>query len=59
VRKILDTTTQDEFFTNSIGMKFKSIPAGSFMMGSLDWEKGRNIDEALHKVTLTKSFRGA
>ncbi len=25
-----------EDFTNSIGMKFKLIPAGGFMMGSLD-----------------------
>jgi formylglycine-generating enzyme required for sulfatase activity len=43
-------------FTNSIGMKFVPIPAGSFMMGSPREETGRYDDEILHKVTITKPF---
>ncbi len=55
-------------YTNSIGMKFSLLPAGSFVMGSPDgkgnttyrpvWpeETGRNDDELQHIVTLTKSF---
>ena len=44
-------------------MKFVWIPPGSFMMGSPKEEKereigwqGEKIDEAQHKVTLTKGF---
>jgi len=55
-------------YTNSIGMKFSLIPAGSFIMGSPDGsgdsthppvqtdEPGRDLDEKQHQVTLTKSF---
>ena len=43
-------------FTNSIGMKFVLIPAGSFMMGSPPDESGRGDDERQHRVTLTKGF---
>lgn len=43
-------------FTNSIGMKFVLIKAGTFWMGSPDNERGRNSDETKHKVTLTKDF---
>src|SRR5262249_23969564 len=43
-------------FTNSIGMKFVLIPAGQFIMGSPEGEKGRKADETQHKVTLTKGF---
>jgi formylglycine-generating enzyme len=43
-------------FTNSVGMKFVWIPAGSFMMGSPKEEKERRDDETQHKVTLTKGF---
>jgi formylglycine-generating enzyme required for sulfatase activity len=55
-------------YTNSIGMKFSLIPAGSFIMGSPDgtgdtahrpvWpaEGGRGGFESQHVVTLTKSF---
>jgi formylglycine-generating enzyme len=44
------------FVTNSIGMKFAWIPAGTFMMGSPENEEGRRKDETQHKVTLTKGF---
>ncbi len=47
-------------FTNSIGMQFNTLPAGSFTMGSPLGEPGRNDDgdlaETEHTVTLTKAF---
>jgi formylglycine-generating enzyme required for sulfatase activity len=51
-------------FTNSVGMKFVWIPAGSFLMGSTKEEIERQPfdilairqDETRHKVTLTKGF---
>ena len=42
--------------TNSIGMAFVLIPAGSFMMGSPLSERRRFDDETQHRVTLTKPF---
>lgn len=47
---------QKKTFTNSIGMKFVTIPAGTFMMGSPSSESGRDSDEKQHQVTLTKGF---
>jgi formylglycine-generating enzyme required for sulfatase activity len=36
---------------------FAYVPAGSFVMGSPLWERGRNIDEGpRHRVTLTQPF---
>gem|GEM_PF-3057879 len=43
-------------FTNSLGMTFKQIPAGTFMMGSLSTELGRYDNEIQHQVTISKSF---
>jgi len=43
-------------FTNSIGMEFVLIPAGTFMMGSPPDEPGRNKDEVQHQVTISKPF---
>jgi len=43
-------------FTNSLGMKFVLIPAGTFMMGSPPDEINRRDDENLHKVTISKPF---
>jgi len=42
--------------TNTIGMKFNEIPAGTFTMGSPEGEEGRGDDEHQHKVTITKAF---
>ena len=42
--------------TNSIGMTFNSIPAGTFMMGSPADETGREDNEHQHKVTISKAF---
>ncbi len=46
----------DKGFTNSLGMEFVLIPAGTFMMGSPPGEPGRNKDEVQHQVTISKSF---
>lgn len=44
-------------FTNSIGMEFVKIPAGSFMMGAPESEQGSNDDERpQHKVTISRDF---
>jgi formylglycine-generating enzyme required for sulfatase activity len=46
-----------EMTVNTIGMKLKLIPAGSFTMGSPQGEWGRSDDEGpQHKVTITKPF---
>jgi formylglycine-generating enzyme required for sulfatase activity len=50
------TTPAKEVQTNSIGMKFVLIPAGTFMMGSPQDEAGRKDDETLHKVTISEPF---
>jgi len=43
-------------FTNTIGQTFVYIPPGTFMMGSPPDERARSVDEAQHRVTLTKGF---
>jgi len=44
-------------YTNSLGMTFNLIPAGTFTMGSPSDELGRDNDEGpQHQVTLTQSF---
>jgi formylglycine-generating enzyme required for sulfatase activity len=42
--------------TNSLGMTFVLIPAGTFMMGSPEDEPGRSSGEILHEVTLTQPY---
>ncbi len=41
---------------NTREMDFALIPAGSFRMGSPEAEPGRDSDEELHNVTLTRRF---
>ena len=43
-------------FTNSLGMEFRLIEPGTFMMGSPENEAGRYEDETQHRVTLTKPY---
>ncbi len=50
------TAPSGKTFTNSIGMTFVQIPAGTFMMGSPSSESGRDNDENQHRVTLTQPF---
>jgi formylglycine-generating enzyme required for sulfatase activity len=42
--------------TNSVGMKFRLIQPGTFMMGSPESEAGRYSDEGQHQVTLTNLY---
>jgi formylglycine-generating enzyme required for sulfatase activity len=42
--------------TNSIGMQFRLIRPGTFLMGSPESENGRHEDEMQHQVTLTRPF---
>ncbi|MDM8522623.1 C25 family cysteine peptidase [Desulfococcaceae bacterium HSG8] len=51
-----DTGSGGQTFTNSLGMTFNLIPAGTFMMGSPEDEPGRDSDETQHQVTLTQGF---
>lgn len=51
-----DSAAQQERFSNSLGMEFVLIPAGSFLMGSPPNEPFRDQDESQHKVILTKPF---
>lgn len=46
----------EKTFTNSLGMEFVLIPAGSFTMGSPVGEAHRSGDEVLHRVTISKPF---
>jgi formylglycine-generating enzyme required for sulfatase activity len=43
-------------FANSIGMPFKLIPAGEFVMGSPDSEEGRRGGETRHPVRITRAY---
>jgi formylglycine-generating enzyme required for sulfatase activity len=43
-------------FTNSLGMSFNLLPAGTFIMGSPTDEPGRLSEEIEHQVTLTQGF---
>jgi formylglycine-generating enzyme required for sulfatase activity len=43
-------------FTNSIGMEFIFIRAGTFVMGSPESELGRDKYERQHEVTISKPF---
>lgn len=43
-------------FTNSIGMTFRFIPAGTFVMGSPENEPGRDADEKQYVVKIAKPF---
>jgi formylglycine-generating enzyme required for sulfatase activity len=43
-------------FTNSLGMTFVLIPAGTFQMGSPPGEAGRFDDERRHQVTISRPF---
>ena len=52
------TSPTENTFTNSVGMTFNLIPAGSFTMGSPDSEPGGPYpdEQPQHQGTITKSF---
>jgi len=43
-------------FINSVGMKFRLIPPGEFVMGSPESEEEREDNEQQHRVGITKPF---
>ncbi|NQV24753.1 MAG: SUMF1/EgtB/PvdO family nonheme iron enzyme [Rhodopirellula sp.] len=43
-------------WSNSIGMKFRLVPPGEFLMGSPEDEAERSSDETRHQVRITKPF---
>jgi formylglycine-generating enzyme required for sulfatase activity len=45
-----------ETFTSSVGLEVVEIRPGSFLMGSPLDEEDRDIDEALHRVTITRAL---
>ncbi len=60
-KKIVPTTpvklpSNPTTITNSLGLTFVQVPAGEFTMGSPDNQAGRNDDEPLHGVRITKPF---
>lgn len=54
--KTVEQLIDEQYFTNSLGMEFRLIPAGTFTMGSPETEKGRYDNEKQHQVTITKPF---
>jgi len=52
----LTVKVRSEPFTNSVGMKFVRVKAGTFTMGSPKGEKDRHDDERQHEVEITKDF---
>jgi formylglycine-generating enzyme required for sulfatase activity len=51
------TTTIDEtYVSNSLGMTFRLIPAGTFIMGSPSDELGRAGDETQYTVTISEPY---
>jgi formylglycine-generating enzyme required for sulfatase activity len=52
-----DVANANTEITNSIGIKFRPIPAGSFLMGSPDDDKEAGSDEKpQHRVRISKPF---
>jgi len=49
-------TLAQSSFTNSIGMEFNKIPAGTFTMGGDPQSSKTQKNEPAHQVTITKSF---
>ena len=43
-------------FENDLGMRFVLIPGGTFLMGSPEDEEGRDPDENLHEVTISRPY---
>jgi formylglycine-generating enzyme required for sulfatase activity len=52
-----ETSTENQtYISNSLGMTFRLIPAGTFVMGSPSDELGRGSDETQYTVTISESF---
>jgi len=55
-RQVVEIRLDPRLLTNSLGMEFVRLKAGTFTMGSPKDEEGYNEDELQHEVTLTKDF---
>jgi formylglycine-generating enzyme required for sulfatase activity len=56
-RSVQPSRSLPKQLTNSLGMKFVLIPAGTFLMGSPPDEAGRSTNEGpQHEVTITRPF---
>jgi formylglycine-generating enzyme required for sulfatase activity len=53
---LVDVVRTQKRITNSLGMDFALIPAGTFMMGSPLHEEERSGSETQHQVTISKAF---
>ena len=53
---LAESLGKKEYTCPIMGAKFVLIPAGTFMMGSPEDEVGRDDDETLHQVTISKPF---
>ncbi len=51
-----DQATSFTKFDSKLRANFAPIKAGTFLMGSPEWEKDRQKDEKQHQVTLRKNF---
>ena len=49
-------TSALESWTNSLGMEFVKIPAGTFVIGSPEDEEGRSFSERQHEVRISQGF---
>ena len=57
MRDVAENSGEGDTFTNSLGMTFVRIPAGTFMMGSPEDELGARSNEwPRHQVTLSQDF---
>jgi formylglycine-generating enzyme required for sulfatase activity len=59
VKENMSTATSTEnqtYISNSLGMTFRLIPAGTFVMGSPSDELGRETNETQYTVTISESF---
>ncbi len=50
------TSALEKTLTNSLGMEFALIPAGTFTMGSPPDEPGRERDEVIHTAKISQPF---
>ena len=55
-RVLLERLNGPDVWRGMAGYEMVKLPAGSFWMGSVEEEEGRNDDEALHEVQISEAF---
>jgi len=53
---VSETVVDQTYISNSIGMTFRLIPSGTFVMGSPSDELGHSSDETQHTVTISEPY---